>query len=213
MKKIIIIAITLITFASGKSYSQIGGQFLQNGLFSFSYQMGFSTGDLKNWLPENSFRGFDIEYTSLVTDHLALGAHVGWQGFYKKYPRDTYEFPSGAITTTIFKDYYTIPMHAIATWYFTPDKFVQPFASVMIGVNYNERDLQFGQYVIEDQSWNFSFAPEVGMIIPFGEISEWGFNIRARYLYNVYNRDGYKGLGEVHGLAYFNIMTGLSYSF
>ncbi len=169
MKKIIIIAVISFTIVSGKMYSQMGGQFLQNGLFTFSYQMAFSMGDLNNWLPENSFRGFDLEYTTLVTDNLAVGGHVGWQGFYKKYPRDTYEFPSGAITTTIFKTYYTIPMHGIVTYYFIPDKFIQPFASILVGVNYNERDLQFGQYIVEDQSWNFSFAPELGLIIPFGE--------------------------------------------
>ena len=213
MKKIIIIAITLFTFASGTTYSQMGGQFLQNGLFSFSWQMGFATGDLKTWLPENSFRGGDFEYTKLVTHNLAVGAHVGWQGFYKKYPRATYEFPSGAITTTIFKTYYTIPMHGIVTYYFMPDKFVQPFASFLIGVNYNERDLQFGQFIVEDQSWNFSFAPEVGLIVPFGELSQWGLNVRARYLYNVYSRDGVNGYGEMSGLAYLNVMTGLSFSF
>ena len=202
-----------LTFGSTAGFAQMGGQFLQNGLFTFSWQMAFSTGDLKTWLPENSFRGWDAEYTQLVTDNLAIGGHIGWQGFYKKYPRNTYEFPSGAITTTIFKTYYTIPMHGIVTYYFIPDGFVQPFASVLVGVNYNERDLQFGQYVVEDQSWNFSFAPEVGLIIPFGEISQWGLNVRARYLYNVYNRDGYRGLGEMSGLSYLNVMTGMSYSF
>jgi hypothetical protein len=212
MKKIIIIAVAFFTFSTGAAYSQMGGQFLQNGVFSFSYTMAFSTGDLKTWLPENSFRGFDFEYTQLVTDNLAVGGHVGFQGFYKKYPRDTYEFPSGAITTTIFKTFYTIPMHGIVTYYFMPDGFVQPFASFLIGVNYNERDLQFGQFIVEDQSWNFSIAPEVGLIVPFGELSPWGLNVRARYLYNIYNRD-YSNGQDFSGLSYLNVMTGLSYSF
>lgn len=212
MKKIIIIAVTLFTFASGATYSQTGGQFLQNGVFSFSYQMAFPTGDLHAWMPENSYRGWDIEYTNLVTDNLAIGGHIGWQGFYKEYPKDTYEFPAGAVTTSLFKTFYTIPMHGVVTYYFVPDAFVQPFASILIGVNYNERDLQFGSYVIEDQSWNFSFAPEVGMIIPFGELSQWGFNVRARYLYNVYSRD-YSMAQDFSGMAWLNVMTGLSFAF
>jgi hypothetical protein len=213
MKKIIIIAAMLVSVISSKTFSQMGGQFLQDNVFSFSWQMAFPTGDLKSWLPENSYRGWDIEYTKLLNDHVAVGGHIGWQGYYKKYPRSTYEFPSGSLTTTIFKTYYTIPMHGIVTYYFIPDKFIQPFASFLIGVNYNERDLQFGQYIVEDQSWNFSIAPELGLIIPFGELSQWGLNARARYLYNVYQRDGYKGYGEVSGLAYLNVMIGLSYSF
>ena len=126
MKRIIILAVVLFTLTVSTSQAQMGGQFLQNGVFTFSWQMAISTGDLNTWLPENSFRGWDAEYTTLVNDHLAIGGHVGWQGFYKKYPRDTYEFPSGTITTTIFKTYYTIPMHGIVTYYFIPDKFVQP---------------------------------------------------------------------------------------
>lgn len=215
MKKIIIIAITSLLLSSGATYSQMGGQFLKNGLFTVGYQMGFSTGDLHTWMSANSFRGGDFEYLQFINDDhkFAVGGHIGWQGFYKDYPRQTYEFPSGALTSEIFKYYYTIPMHGVASYYFNPDGFVQPYVSLMIGVNYNERSTQIGQYYFTDKSWNFSFAPEVGLIVPFGELSDWGLNVKASYLYNVYSRDGYHDVGSFGGLAYFNILTGLTYSF
>jgi len=211
MKKIIIIScIALLTTAS-LSYSQEGNLFLQKSQLSFSYQMGFPTGDLKTFIPENDYLGWDFELKTMVTHNLAIGGHIGYQGFYKKFPRDTYEFPQGAITSTIFKYYYTIPMQAVVTWFFIPEGMVQPYLGMNVGVNYNERRGEIGIYILEDNSWNFSFAPEAGVIIPFGKYSQWGANIRAKYNYNVYSRD--ENIGQdFNQLAYFNLMFGLTYT-
>jgi hypothetical protein len=207
MKKILFIAISAVLLSAGSMKAQDDNYFLQTNLINFSYQMGFPTGDLNEWMPENSFTGWDVEYKTMVTRNLAVGGHIGWQSFYKKYPRDTYEFPGGALTTTVFKYFYTIPMQAVVSYYFTPEGFVQPFVSFDVGVNYNERRGEIGIYVIEDNSWNFSFAPEFGVTVPFGKFSTWGLTARAKYNYNVYDRDNFKGL------AYINAIVGLTYSF
>jgi hypothetical protein len=211
MKKIIIISLIVFLSTGLSGYSQEDNLFLKKSQMTFSYQMGFPTADLKDFIPENDYLGWDFEMKSMVTHNLAIGGHIGYQGFYKKYPRDTYEFPQGAITTTIFKYYYTIPMQAIATWYFIPEGMIQPFASMNLGVNYNERRGEIGIYVLEDNSWNFSFAPEAGVIVPFGKYSQWGGNIRAKYNYNVYNRDENVAM-DFNNLAYWNLMLGLTYT-
>jgi len=211
MKKLIIISLIALFSAGSFSYAQDGNPYLQKSLMTFSYQMGFPTGDLKDFIPENDYLGWDFELKSMVTHNLALGGHIGYQGFYKKYPRDTYEFPQGALTTTIFKYYYTIPMQMIATWFFTPESMVQPFLSMNVGVNYNERRGEIGIYLLEDNSWNFSFAPEAGVIVPFGKYSQWGANLRAKYNYNVYNRDENITM-DFNNLAYWNMMIGLTYT-
>jgi hypothetical protein len=211
MKKIIIISIIALFSLGYKSYAQDGNLYLQNSLMTFSYQMGFPSADLKTFIPENDFLGWDFEMKAMVTHNLALGAHIGYQGFYKKFPRDTYEFPQGALTTTIFKYYYTIPMQAVATWFFIPEGMVQPYLGMNVGVNYNERRGEIGIYVLEDNSWNFSFAPEAGVIVPFGKYSQWGVNIRGKYNYNVYNRTDEIGM-DFNQLAYWNLMFGLSYT-
>jgi hypothetical protein len=212
MKKIIILAIIAIFATGSYSYSQVDNPYLKNTLLTFSYQMGFPSGDLKTFLPQNDYLGWDFEMKTMVTHNLAVGAHIGYQGFYKKYPRATYEFPQGAITTTIFKYYYTVPMQATATWFFIPEKMVQPYLGVNVGVNYNERRGEIGIYVLEDNSWNFSFAPEAGVIVPFGKFSEWGLNLRAKYNYSVYNRDDGIGM-DFNQLAYWNVMIGLTYTY
>jgi outer membrane protein W len=211
MKKIVIIALIAIFSAGSFSYAQNGNLFLQQSQMSFSYQMGFPTGDLKTFIDQNDYLGWDFELKAMVTHNLALGGHIGYQGFYKKFPRDTYEFPQGAITTTIFKYYYTIPMQAVATWFFMPEGMVQPYLGMNIGVNYNERRGEIGIYLLEDNSWNFSLAPEAGVIVPFGKYSMWGTNIRAKYNYNVYSRNDNLGQ-DFNQLAYWNMMFGLTYT-
>jgi hypothetical protein len=211
MKKIIIISLIALLTMGSKSFAQDDNMFLQNSVMTFSYQMGFPTGDLKTFIPENDYLGWDFEMKTLVTHNLAVGGHIGYQGFYKKFPRDTYEFPQGALTTTIFKYYYTVPMQAVLTWFFIPDKMVQPYLGMNIGVNYNERRGEIGIYVLEDNSWNFSFAPEAGVIVPFGKYSQWGVNVRGKYNYNVYSRTDNLGM-DFNQLAYFNLMFGLSYT-
>jgi outer membrane protein len=211
MKKIIIISLIAICSLGFKGYAQDENQFLQNSLMTFSYQMGFPSGDLKTFIPANDYLGWDFELKSMVTHNLAVGGHIGYQGFYKKYPRATYEFPQGAITTTIFKYYYTIPLQLVTTWFFVPEGMIQPFIGVHVGVNYNERRGEIGIYTIEDNSWNFSFAPEAGVIVPFGHYSQWGVSVRGKYTYNVYNRNDGIGM-DFNQLAYWNVMFGLSYT-
>jgi hypothetical protein len=211
MKKIIIISLIVMLSTASLSYSQDENLFLQKSITTLSYQMGFPSGDLKDFLPANDYLGWDFEMKTLVTHNLAVGGHIGYQGFYKKFPRDTYEFPQGAITTTIFKYYYTIPMQVVATWFFVPEGFVQPYISMNVGVNYNERRGEIGIYVIEDNSWNFSFAPEAGIIVPFGKYAQWGAGVRGKYNYNVYNRTDDIGM-DFNQLAYWNLMFGLSYT-
>jgi hypothetical protein len=211
MKKIIIISLIALFSSVSLSYSQDGNLFLQKSLMTFSYQMGFPTADLKTFIPENDYLGWDYEMKSMVTHNLAVGGHIGYQGFYKKLPRATYEFPQGAITTTVFKYYYTIPMQAVITWFFIPEGMVQPYLGMNVGVNYNERRGEIGIYTVEDNSWNFSFAPEAGVIVPFGKYSSWGANVRAKYNYNVYSRTDNLGM-DFNQLAYWNLMIGLTYT-
>ena len=103
---------------------------------------------------------FDAELKGTVAHGLFVGGMIGYQSYYKKYPRDTYYFDKGALTSTIFKYYYTVPIRVVADYFLNPDGFVQPFVGLSTGVNYNERRLEVGFYSFEDKSWNFVVAPE-----------------------------------------------------
>lgn len=196
-----------ITIAPMPQDQGVGSYFLNRSLFSINYNFSFPFGDLHDFIPTNSYTGFDVDLKGMVSDHFAVGGLIGYQSFYKKYPRDTYYFENGALTSTIFKYYYTVPIRVVADYFINPTGYVQPYIGLGLGVNYNERRLEVGFYSLEDKSWNFVLAPEAGVVIPFSKYSEWGFTIKARYNYQVYSRDNFSGL------QYLDVGIGFAYSY
>jgi hypothetical protein len=212
MKNISLAVLTLlltVNLASAQRIKEprIDSYYLQNSLFSFSYNLSFPLGDLKDYISDVGPTGFDAEWKGFLNENIAIGGKVGVISFYEKYPRDTYYFKNGALTTTIFNYYYTIPMQVVGDYFFNPSGFIQPFAGLGIGINYNERRTEIGFYAVEDNSWNFSLSPEAGVIVPFGKYVSWGFTAKARYNYQVYNRDRF------NGMQFFDLSFGLSYSY
>jgi len=205
-------ALFSVTLATGQDMSlkgepRIDSYYLQNTLFSINYNISLPVGDLVDYISDPGFTGFDAELKGFLTENIAVGGKIGVISFYEKYPRDTYYFESGALTTTIFNYYYTVPMHVVADYFFIPKSFIQPYAGLGVGINYNERRTEIGFYSLTDNSWNFALSPEAGVIVPFGKFSEWGLSVKARYNYQVYNRDRF------NGMQYFDFSFGLSYSY
>jgi hypothetical protein len=184
--------------------------FLAKSLFSGNYNLSFPAGNYSDFISKMGYRSFDAEYKVFVTNNVALGGNIGWYGFYEKYERDTYEFENGAITSTIFNYLYSIPLRFKVEYYPIPNKFIQPFIGLHVGTHYNERTTQVGFISLKDESWNFSLAPEVGVIIPFGELADWGFMIKGKYNYQVYDRDVFL---DFSNLSWFDLSFGLTYSY
>lgn len=184
-----------------------GNTFLLRGLFSIEYNASFPIGGFSDFISEIGYRGWNFELKGVINDNLAVGGSVGWYAFYEEYGRSTYNFENGSLTSSIFNYYYTIPLRAVAHYYFLPDAFVQPFAGLSIGTNYSEKRREVGFLVLEEKKWNFGVTPEVGVIIPFGDLAEWGAQIKGRYNFVTFNDV------EIDNVMFFDISVGLIYSY
>lgn len=185
----------------------LSNTFLSRGLFSIEYNLSFPMGDLSDFISKMGYRGWNFELKGVVNDNLSVGGSFGWYGFSETFDRDTYFFEGGSLTTSIFNYYYSIPLRAVAHYYFLPDAFIQPFAGVSIGTNYSEKRREVGFLVIEEKAWDFGITPEVGAIIPFGEMAMWGAQIKARYNFLTYkDRD-------IDNIMFFDVSFGLVYSY
>lgn len=185
----------------------ITSSFLGNGLFNLEYNLSFPMGEFKDFISKVGYRGWRFQFQGVINDHITVGGYTGWYGFYEKRPRTTYELENGAITGTIWTYYYSMPLHAVAQYYFLPESFVQPFIGLAMGVNYDVRELELGVYYVRDETWDFCFVPEIGAIIPFGQGSEWGAVIKGRYNYTAYPH--YK----MNSLQHIDLSFGLAYSY
>jgi hypothetical protein len=183
---------------------------LPNGFFNINYNLGFGVGDFKDFISEISYRGFSLDARWFVTDHIAVGGLLGWNGFYEKYPKHTYEFKGGAVTGVVQTTYYNFTMSVNGYYYPMPESIIKPYVGLGIGPVYQTLDVQIGRYYSEEKNWQFFLAPEAGFFIAFGEDSDVGANLGIRYNYITYK---HVELGFDNGISYFQGIFGLSFMF
>ncbi len=178
MKKLLLIAIVLFGM----------GPLLKAQMLNLNYQISVPLGDLKDFTNETSFRGMDLEYHKFVTDRFSLGAAIGWNVFYqdKNHATDDFSFKGNKNIYTMTGNQYryvnTVPLTAIGRYFLTDGtSAVQPFLGLGAGARWTEKRLELGQYTSTLSRWQFTFAPEIGMMVPFND--QVALNVGARYNY------------------------------
>ena len=207
MKKIFI-ALTLITIlgfstkvdaqqadATGfiKTYAQPGG------LLSFEWIIGVPVGIMSSdFISKTSTRGFNMEYRYLFNSPISVGGGFSWQGFSQKYDRHTYEFESGAITSTRFNYLYTLPLYVNFHYYPVKSNYIYPFVGINIGAFWVDKQDQIGRYFIQDENWQFGLMPEIGALIKFDPYASFGITVKVKYNYILYNEGKYNDLSQLN---------------
>ena len=83
------------------TYSIIFALFLSFGLMaqggspsqlSINYNIGLPSGDFANYISPASLRGMNFQYDYFLNDRFAIGASIGWNGFYEKKAREEFRF-------------------------------------------------------------------------------------------------------------------------
>lgn len=178
MKKLLLIAIVLFGM----------GPLLKAQKLNLNYQISVPLGDLKDFTNETSFRGMDLEYHKFVTDRFSLGAAIGWNVFYqdKNHATGDFSFKGNKNIYTMTGNQYryvnTVPLTAIGRYFLTDGtSAVQPFLGLGAGARWTEKRLELGQYTSTLSRWQFTFAPEIGMMVPFND--QVALNVGARYNY------------------------------
>lgn len=178
MKKALILAIALL-----------GASLLPKAqMLNINYQIALPLGDLKDFTDKASFRGMGMEYHGFLTDRISLGAGTGWNVFYENRDHATgdFRFKGNDNTYTMTGNQYryvnTVPLMAICRYFLAGGTSpVQPFLGLGAGTRWTEKRLEVGQYAATLSRWQFSFAPEVGIIAPFNE--QLALSAGARYSY------------------------------
>lgn len=178
MKKLFIIAICLFGLSP----------LLKAQMLNLNYQISLPFGDVKDFTDKASFRGFDLEYHQFMGERFSIGAAIGWNVYYqdKKGATGNFRFNNNDNVYTITGNQYryinTVPMLAIARYYFTDNNsMIRPYAGLGVGTSWTEKRLEVGQFASTISRWQFAMAPEVGMYIPVND--QFAFNAGVRYNY------------------------------
>mgnify|MGYP001079615343 FL=1 len=190
MRRSIITLLLLLFFALSTS--------AQNK-FSITYSVGFPTGETTDYFESTSWRGVNIDYHHFIQENLAIGFSTGWQVFNDNlgYVTET----DGTETLSGFRyDYLnSFPILFTGSYFFSPDETLSPYASLGVGLVYNELSEDTGLLRDESTGWPFSVRPEIGLDYEVG----YNFGIRASFRYN-YVASG----DELPSLPYFAFNLG-----
>ena len=151
----------------------------QNSNTSVTYAFGFPMGDLGEFIESVSYRGVTIDFRSMAKENLGIGVSLGWNVFYEEKEYDTYTAGNASLSGKQFRYSNHVPMLVSADYYFKPLEKINPFIGLGTGVVYTRRNTDMNLYTIEQEAWNFTLQPEVGIQIQ-NDFSS-GFTIMAKY--------------------------------
>lgn len=154
MKKILII--TSFCFLTA------GALFAQSNT-TLSYSMGFTVGDLSDYIQQASFRGITLDYRKMINPNVAVGFSAGWNIFYEEKDRATYILDNQSLTGKQYRYSNHVPLYINPTYYLKPGETVNPFFTLGVGTIYSKRNTDMNLYTYELDAWNFALAPEAGI--------------------------------------------------
>jgi opacity protein-like surface antigen len=214
MKKIFIL-LTAFVFVAGmaqaqdKPASSLG--YTPHSYYTFSWNMTFPIGDFNKWVSEAGLAGFDMGGRYFIKDGLAAGWNISWNRVAKDYSNETYTVPDKgiALTATNYRFTWMVPFQAILLYHFNPGKTVSPYVGLGIGGDYMEHHLMIQEYDIYKERWDFSLAPEVGVLAKFGHFSNWGALVAFSYKWTTNQIEIYQTTSK--NLQMLNLKIGLAY--
>ena len=175
MKKSIIILLVLVMVYTS-NYAQYAG----TDKFSIAWEVGIPSND---FLSATSYSGGRVEYQHMIKPNVSVGIAGSWNSFSEYVPKTTYQKPdgSGAITTDIVDEIYSVPLTLTAKYYFLRDKSaLTPYVGIGLGAQYSAQAKYFNIYGLEDNNWGFVARPELGLQFSFNRNS-------SLFLSGVYN--------------------------
>jgi hypothetical protein len=162
--KILMALSVLVIVAGGAAQAQY------NNMTSLSYNFMLPTGSTKDFLSEVGWRGLTFEARRFVGRQFSVGLNFGWHVFSEK-TTDPIEITNGTISGTQIREMNTFPLMATAHYYFSKDREeIRPYLGTGVGMTYIDERWNLGVYSLNSYNWHFTLAPEIGAIIPLGDV-------------------------------------------
>jgi len=173
MRPLIILIAFVLVLTARQAFSQ--------SAFTAQYAINFPLGNTADYIGATSFRGISLDYRYNLQPNIAIGVGTGWYTFYEQKDYGTYNNDDGSLAISGLQYRYinSAPILFVGDYYFSPEEKFSPFVGLGIGITYNEVRTQMSQYYVNTDSWQFSLAPEVGVMVA-GTTGVSGF-LSARY--------------------------------
>jgi outer membrane protein W len=201
--------ILLLLFTSLVMSGLVSGQ--EGGSVIFNYSVGFTAGSTKDFVSPVSSRGFNFDLRFNVRENISVGAIVGWNYFYEKKNRDVYQVTRNGISSDLNavqqRFLNIIPLVAQGQYrLISGSSPIIPYAGLAIGGYHVDYEKYWSNILDEKESWEFGFAPHVGVLFPFAS-EQIGINLEVKYNYINFSYN------EVNNISYFDTNIGMFFNF
>lgn len=140
----------------------------QNWYGIISYQIGFPSGDTKDFVDATSFRGFGMGFRKTLDSYTTVGFTLDWNVFYER-TRETVQLETenpGAITGVQDRYLNSFPIMLNIHRYFAVGKNNKMFVGLNGGGYLMTQRMGIGIFEFQNDEWEWGIAPEAGVIVP-----------------------------------------------
>lgn len=173
----------------------------QDSFFGLSYNTAMPLGETQDFIDAYSWRGVSMEWRWFLQEQLSAGIFFGWNVFYKKLT-DDFEFENGALSGTQLRTVNALPILATGHYYFASELEFRPYAGLGIGTYRTLQNTTIGIFEVENNKWQFGFAPSVGATFPVGYNLMANLEVRYNYAAKAGDALNHSYLGINLGLAW-----------
>lgn len=151
-------------------------------MLGVNYTVGIPTGNFRNVIGKESYRGWSFDIMHGVTNKLQLGIGVGFQDFYQKNARKVYHTGDGQdISAVLSHSIQTIPILARAKYSLIETGGIRPYLALGAGGDFVLFREMLGEFGDIESHFKFALKPEIGLEIPVRNGA--GLHIAAAYNY------------------------------
>lgn len=157
----------------------------------------------------NTSTGFRLGYSRFKTDTFGWGFDAAYNTLDDYVPRQTYEYPGGAITTDVYNYMYHLTFLVNGQYYYRATSRLVPYASLGAGVALTEYRLFYNVYKESDNVVGFVARPEAGLLFRFKEYGSLGLKSAVSFEYatnksEAYALENFSGVAFQIGIVLFN---------
>lgn len=195
----------LFAMVATLSFDEVNAQ--QKIQMKLGYHPSFPIGSFKDFMNENSFRGFMGELSYPVSDRIKVGLGVSYNDFYEKLPRSLHETTQGTVSAVITNSIQTTPIQARGYYDLTSGN-IRPYIGLGIGGNLIGYSQYWGEFGEREYTFKPSFSADAGINIPFNKNTRAaGINLGGHFNYLPYNKNGLENLNNwgVHAGVFFSL--------
>ena len=174
----------------------------QDNFFGITYNTAITTGETQDFIDAYSWGIMGLEWKKMMNDNFAIGLNIAWQVMSQKIQNESIVVDNLTLSGTQLRYLNYFPVTLSGTYHFNPTGKIIPYVAGGAGLYRVLQRYDISGFVIDNNTWNFGFYPEVGFLLPTGGNSDLFVNTKYHYILPA---DG----GMTH--SYVNINIGFSY--